>query len=164
MMCRFGSIEWSHYSRSLLLFNINDDTSFFFFVLFVSIGFMWWETDVDDNKSGDQQNDNEVIKDMKYDFFSPLFLSYAFFVFSLSFFFYLLFWQFMNSEEALSVTSRNGDSFNSSLSFVNKANCVCVHDRIFFLSFSFSYFPLLRSTSTCMNVRLCLLTRDTCFY
>jgi uncharacterized Tic20 family protein len=115
-----------HTSRSLLLFNKTDDTSFFFSLyrsfalsLLDSCDERVMRTDVDDNKSGDQQNgdddNDEIIKDMKYDFFCVFFFFFpTFFLLFSSLFSYLLFWQFMNSEEALSITSRNGDSFNSS--------------------------------------------------
>jgi hypothetical protein len=76
-----------HTSRSSLLFDNNNNVIFFFsFSSFVlplldSCDERVMRKDVDDNKSNDQEND-EIIKDMKYDFFffpTPFFLFFLIF-------------------------------------------------------------------------------------
>ena len=111
-------------------------------------------TDVDDNNTSEQEDvDDEIIKNMKYDFLSLSSSFPRFCSFSLSSIYCFIDW--VNSEEASSIISRNRDPFlplslsppflrSLSLSLLLTKPIVyvcmfCVHDRIFLFFSPFTY-------------------------
>ncbi len=129
------------------MFSINDDISLFlsFYRSFAlslldSCDERVMRTDVDDNKSSDQQNDDndEIIKDMKYDFFSLLSYFFLFFLFSFSIYCFGGLRIVKKLHPLHPVTGTISIAFSFSLPFVNKANCVHVVCTWSDHSFSFS--------------------------
>jgi hypothetical protein len=151
----FGSIDWS---LVVVIFFCLITTT-----IHSSLFFTVWLDWCDERIIGTDVDDDETIKDMKYDFFSSSF--FLFFCSLLLFFIcdFVVSW-IVKKNHLLHPVTENLILLRS-LSFVNKANCIYM--RVVYTRSDFSY--TYKSTNNAcirasihMNVRLCLVMWKAC--